>query len=117
MRFNKAKCKVLHLGQGDQYYQYKLEDEKIEHRPVEKGMGILVDGKMDMSQHCALAAQKADYILGCIKRSMASRVKEVMLPLCSVLMKPHLENYVQMWSLQYMRDVDLLESIQERAKK
>ena len=48
---------------------------------------------------------------------MDSRVRKVILPLCSVLMRPHLENYVKMWSLQYMRDVDLLESIQERAKK
>ena len=39
MRFNKAKCKVLHLGHGNPHYQYKLGDERIEHTPAKKDMG------------------------------------------------------------------------------
>jgi len=39
-----------------------------------------VDGKLDMSHQCALTAQKAKHILGCIQRSMACRLREVILP-------------------------------------
>jgi len=85
------------------------------HSPDKKNLGIEVDGKMDMNQQCALTAQKPNLDLGCIQRSMASREREVMLPLCSALVRAHLEYCIQTGSPQYRRDVNLLEHIQRRA--
>ena len=50
MRFNKSKCKVMHLDQDNSHYQYKLGYERTEHSPAKKNLGVLVDGKQDMSQ-------------------------------------------------------------------
>ena len=79
MKFNKSNCKVLHLGSGNLHYQYKLGDVKIERSSAENSLEVPADGKLDMSQQCALAAQKANHILVCIK-SVDSRAREVILP-------------------------------------
>jgi len=76
-----------------------------------------MDSKLDMSQQCALAAQKASCILGCIKRGMANRLREVILPFCPVLVRHHLKYCVQMWSPHYGRDVELLGHVQWKATK
>lgn len=62
----------------------------------------------------AFAVKAVNGILGCIRRSIISRSREVLRPLCSALLRPHLELCVQCWALQYKTDMDIQKRVQQK---
>ena len=108
MRFYKSKCTVLYLRRND----------LLEMSSVEKDLGVLVDNRLAMNKQYVLVAKKDNGILGCIKESAASRLREVIaviVPLYLALMRPHLEYCVQFWAAHYKKGIEALERVQRRA--
>ena len=89
MQFSGGKSKVLHLGRRNQMHRYKIGGTWLNSSTCERDLGVLVDHHLRMSQQYTAAAKKANIILNCINRGIASRSQEVIVPLYTALVRLH----------------------------
>ena len=88
----------------------------LESSAMERDLGVLVSGKVTMSQQCP-GSQEGQVCPGGIRHSISSRAREGIVPLCSALGWPHLECWGQFWVPQCKKDIKLLGSVQRRTTK
>lgn len=94
-----------------------LRSTQLEDSFAEKDLGVLVDIKLNVNQQCTLASKKAKSIPGCMRQSITSRSREVILLPYSSLVRLPLKYCFQFWVSQYRRDMDIPEGDQRKANK
>lgn len=81
-----------------------------------EALQVLVINDLKINQQCTLAAMNANVIWGYIGKNIINWCRELIIPLCLTLLRPHLEKFAQCWP-QYKRDVRTLEQVQCMLRK
>ena len=115
MLFNTSKCHVLHLGNKNKKFEYRMGGRVLEKVVSEKDVGVLIHESLKPSMQVTKAAEKANQVLGQLARAVTYRDKETFLKLFTVYVRPHLEYAVASWSPWTMTDKEVLEKVQKRA--
>ena len=111
MHFNVKKCCIVHFGQKNAKHVYKMNGQALESVSVQRDLGVSITNNCLPGNQCALAAKKANQVLGQINRSFSVKTKDVMLQIYKVFVRPHLEYAATAWSPWLKNDIDALEKI------
>ena len=91
MSFNVSKCKVLHLGQSNHNLHYSMNGVTLVSVEDERDLGVNISNSLKPSKQCAMAAARANRILGLIRRNLNCLGRKVVLNLYMQHVRPHLE--------------------------
>ena len=94
-----------------------MNGETLASHSSQRDLGVLISDNCQPGNQCALAAKKANQILGQINRAFSCKTKDIMLQIFKVFVRPHLEYAVTAWSPWLKKDIDILEKIQHRATR
>ena len=119
--FNVQKCKVLHVGKRNPKCEYVMENNGVlSNIPVcteEKDLGVVFDEFISFDSHIQKAVNKANQMVGLIKRAFTYLDKETLLLLYKSLVRPHLEYGNIIWSPYLKRQSIAIEKVQRRVTK
>ena len=121
LKFNKEKCKVLHLGKNNPNYKYSIgtEDEKIilDTTDLEKDLGVHIDPNLDFKNHIKTIVKKASFLTHKILKNFTYRDSNILVPLFKTLVRPILEYGNTVWYNGLKKCRDKIENVQRKLTK
>ena len=122
MFYHPSKCHALKLGHriselNDTFSPYTLGGTHLETVPTEKDLGVTIDCDLNFEQHMIEKVNKANKMVGIIRRSFVCLDASTFLQLYKAMVRPHLEYANMVWSPQTKKYIELIENVQRRATK
>lgn len=124
LKFHPAKCKFMSIGksrgvEGEGGYSMQNEGKEVALEKVssEKDLGVTFDDNLKFGIHITEKVNKANRILGLIRRAFLFLDEESLVILYKAMVRPHLEYAQMVWSPHLLQYVDQIERVQRRATK
>ena len=100
----------MHLGKSQGVYKYTMTKDdhpiELEKTTLEKDIGVPVDPTLTFSAHCEQQVNKANRLLGLIRRSFTNIDGGSLVKLFTALVRPHLEYANAVWYPAYNKGLD-----------
>ncbi|KAJ3610460.1 hypothetical protein NHX12_022552 [Muraenolepis orangiensis] len=97
------------MGENGEHHLEKVEDEK--------DIGVVIDEKLTFEKHMSEKINKANGIMGLIRRTFEYMDKEIFSLIFESLVRPHVEYANQVWAPSLRKHVEALENGLRRASK
>jgi hypothetical protein len=120
LKFHPDKCGIMRIGKTvdkDRIYTMGHDNHPLKVIKEEKDIGVIIDDKLSFSSHMSTKINKANAIMGTIRRTYAYMDEESFLLLYKALVRPHLEYANQVWAPNLKKDIVAIENVQRRATK
>ena len=106
------KCKVLHLGNQSDPFEYYLYDAKVEPVTVMRDLGIMISSDLKSETHIQLITKKAYARANQIFRSFTYSDFDTLLKAYIIYVRPMVETDTVVWSPHYVKDIEAVEKVQ-----
>ncbi len=118
LEFHPEKCVSMRVGKSNPpLYTYSLNNHDLKYSSCEKDIGVHIDNKLKFDTHISLKINKANRIMGIIRRTFEYMDKDIFCKVFKGLVRPHLEYANQVWAPHHKKHIDAIENVQRRATK
>ena len=118
--FNPSKCTIVRFcctPCSNLRTPFSLNGDAISFGYAEKDLGVLLTSNLDPARHIAAIVQRANFVLGLVRRAFVLNDIKLFVLLYKTLVRPHLEYAVQAWNPWKQKDIKKLEKVQRRATR
>jgi hypothetical protein len=121
--FNEDKCKIMNIGcspVGKTHLIMKSPlgvEHELQETQVERDLGVMLDNKLSWAYQVDHAVQRANLVLGMLKRTFVHWDVKLFVKLYTTYVRPHLEYCSAAWTPRFQKDIKKLEQVQRRATK
>ena len=118
LKFHPEKCVHMTLGNNNTpEFRYNMGTRQLKITHEEKDLGVLFDDKLSFDSHISAKINKANSVMGVVRRTFQCLDTRLFKQLFKSLIRPHVEYANQVWYPHTKKHILAIENVQRRATR